>query len=466
MVPCRPRTKRPRARRSFSNQRKWEPSRIDRHSKSNPGDNIGIHLDRYSRLHLVVFDLDGDQAGSGVADLFDHEITPTYRVSTAKGHHLYYTTKQVFKSRTRLLPDLDLKATGIVMAPGSIHPSGFRYSVASDLPVATLPTSVENRLVEMGLLKNPPRSSEIGKSAKRGRQMVLAAEGTMLVDAPKSDNPDAPVPTSNVSSSETFSGNPAAYIGGILRNVHKQYPSVKEGKRMSTLNSSAFAIGRVIHLIDNSESSIEVLREIAFLRSELANTRGESPMETHEIDATITGGITAGRARPRTHTPASSTSTTTDTSTTPTSTDPASSRIGVGEVGDRSHAPHTLHTSHSNVRATATQFPICPHPGPGGESCHTRTCRACGPAGRYLSQIENGRWYVVPYTGNWTTIRTRIRRLGYLGMLLDREDAPCFLTTKPDEGGIRLPDSEAVIGTIIDSVRHISSPRRVRMVGR
>jgi hypothetical protein len=340
-----------------------------------------------------------------------------------------------------------------VMAPGSIHPSGFRYSVASDLPVATLPTSVENRLVEMGLLKTPPRSPyEIEKSAKRGKAMVLAPEGTRLVDP---DSPKSP-PKSNVSSSEPIRSSPGAYISGILMNARAEYPNTKEGVRISTLNIYAYSIGRVIHLVDNPESPIEMLREIAIERSHLADTRGESPMETHEIDATITAGITAGRDRPRPYTP---------TDPTPSVTDPASSLIG--ESGGGGHTSlHTPHTPSSRQRATATHFLICPAPGPEGESCHLRTCRACGPAGRYLHLIENGRWYVVPYTGKWNTIRTRIIRCNYLGLLLLRDDAPCFLTTKPDEGGIRLPDSEAVIEVIIDSVRHIpSATRRVKMVG-
>jgi hypothetical protein len=244
VIPCWPQDKIIRGKGVLPKRRRWEPSRIERHAKSNPADNIGIHLDRrYSRLHLVVFDLDSKQALSGVEDLFDHEITPTYRVSTAKGHHLYYTTKQVYKSRTRLLPDLDLKATGIVMAPGSIHPSGFRYSVASDLPVATLPTSVENHLVEMGLLKTPPRSPyEIEKSAKRGKAMVLAPEGTRLVD------PDSPksLPTSHVLRPETPVTNPGAYIATIISTARIKYPDTKEGTRITQLNSYAYSIGRVI----------------------------------------------------------------------------------------------------------------------------------------------------------------------------------------------------------------------------
>jgi hypothetical protein len=77
---------------------------------------------------------------------------------------------------------------------------------------------------------------------------------------------------------------------------------------------------------------------------------------------------------------------------------------------------------------------------------------------------KRGRWYVVP--GNWNTIRDRIRRSGYLGMLLERHDAPFFLTTKPDEGGKRLPDTAAAIEVVTDAVRHIPPTRRIRMVGR
>jgi hypothetical protein len=36
-------------------------------------------------------------------------------------------------------------------------------------------------------------------------------------------------------------------------------------------------------------------------------------------------------------------------------------------------------------------------------------------------------------------------------MLLERNDAPCFLTTKPDEGGKRLPVTAAVIEVVTDA---------------
>jgi hypothetical protein len=86
----------------------------------------------------VVFDIDGDPGWAGVVDLFDHDIPPTYRVSTEKGLHLYYATRQNYKSRNRLFPDLDVKGSGFVLGAGSIHPSGARY-VANDLEVAHLP---------------------------------------------------------------------------------------------------------------------------------------------------------------------------------------------------------------------------------------------------------------------------------------------------------------------------------------
>jgi hypothetical protein len=141
----------------------------------------------------VVFDIDGDPGWAGVEDLFDHNIPPTYNVSTVKGHHLYYATRHNYKSRNRLFPDLDVKASGCVLGAGSIHPSGARY-VANDLEVTHLPLSVEERLVEMGLRRvGHPERSEIGKSAQRGKAMVLAPEGTRLVDP---DSPKSP-PESN-----------------------------------------------------------------------------------------------------------------------------------------------------------------------------------------------------------------------------------------------------------------------------
>jgi len=65
-------------------------------------------------------------------------IRQTLQVKTARGVHIYITTDQL--AQNAKLPGIDVKAQGgYVLAPPSIHPSGFEYSVCS----GTLPVRIE-----------------------------------------------------------------------------------------------------------------------------------------------------------------------------------------------------------------------------------------------------------------------------------------------------------------------------------
>ena len=53
-------------------------------------------------------------------------LLPTTTVSTARGSHYYFVGKS--KTAANVLPDVEVRGTGSgVLAPGSVHPSGFLY---------------------------------------------------------------------------------------------------------------------------------------------------------------------------------------------------------------------------------------------------------------------------------------------------------------------------------------------------
>lgn len=80
--------------------------------------------------NLVVIDFDQ-------IDVFDfwHKQNPinTYMVKTQRGMHVYLQVKTPPANYHSLL--LDIKASGYVLIPPSVHPSGFIYQVHKDLPI-------------------------------------------------------------------------------------------------------------------------------------------------------------------------------------------------------------------------------------------------------------------------------------------------------------------------------------------
>lgn len=112
-----------------------DPATIEAWFRKWPNSNIGIATGG----GLVVLDLDGHaeiQAFKRIASPHGG-LPPTLVARTARGLHLYLagdwpTTKKV--------DGLLVRGTGgYVVAPGSLHASGIRYSWATNLPLATMP---------------------------------------------------------------------------------------------------------------------------------------------------------------------------------------------------------------------------------------------------------------------------------------------------------------------------------------
>jgi hypothetical protein len=95
---------------------------------------------------LSVLDVDPRHDGDASLDAHEAEHGPLPRTFTVRtgggGWHHYFHTAEPLRS-CQLLPGVELKARGaLVVAPPSLHPSGWRYEVEMDAPVAELPAAL------------------------------------------------------------------------------------------------------------------------------------------------------------------------------------------------------------------------------------------------------------------------------------------------------------------------------------
>lgn len=101
-----------------------------------PHDNVGVVL---LGEHLVV-DVDQPREFAGWLNDENHHLPRTMSVLTGRGRHHYYRLPGVLSGghNTRV-PGADLKVRGLVVAPGSLHPSGVRYRLASPRAMSDAP---------------------------------------------------------------------------------------------------------------------------------------------------------------------------------------------------------------------------------------------------------------------------------------------------------------------------------------
>ncbi len=129
VIPLKPRSKVPAV--------KWEPYQRRLATVDElecwfqcPGFNVGIVTGTVSRIFVV----DADSPAA-LAWTTEHLPPCELRVRTAKGLHLYYpySGDRPIKNKVRVKVggqplELDIRADGgFVVAPGSVHPSGFVY---------------------------------------------------------------------------------------------------------------------------------------------------------------------------------------------------------------------------------------------------------------------------------------------------------------------------------------------------
>lgn len=263
VFPLRPSDKRP-AVRDWENRATTDPARIERCWATGPW-NIGIAT---GPSGLVVVDLDMPKTlplddspvptgADRLAELAaDHGGIPaTFTVTTASGgRHLYFTHPsggpQLRNTTGRLAELIDTRGHGgYVVAAGSVVPKGM-YTVEDDRQVAPLPGWIAERV------------------------------------APTTVPPVAGGPVRVAVGDDRRGAYLAAAIDGEARKVS----TAPEGQRNHTLYTAAIALGQLVAGGELADTDARLV---------LSQAAAEAGLWLGESARTITSGLRAGAARPR-----------------------------------------------------------------------------------------------------------------------------------------------------------------------
>lgn len=181
VFPLRPRAKRP-AIRGWQQRATTDVEQIAEWSAEFPQANVGVALDG---RHVVV-DVDEPTEFGGWLHRQGYQLPDTYRVRTGRGSHHYYSLPaDVGPVATTPVEGGDLKASGLVVAAGSIHPDGGKYRLENDRDPAPAPAwlieqirrpnAATTRATTGAGSKKPPRPSEIDRDSSWARQLRVAS---------------------------------------------------------------------------------------------------------------------------------------------------------------------------------------------------------------------------------------------------------------------------------------------------
>jgi replicative DNA helicase len=229
-----------------------------------PKANVAIATGRTSGLWVL--DLDSSDAWGALEDLLGDAPTPTHRVVTGRGLHLYYLWEEsaALGNRAHILkgrlgpdaPTIDVRGEGgYVLAPPSLHFSGRRY--AEDVA---------------------------------GREVARAGEGLLRL-ARKEQDP-APAPAASLVVRAPLAPTLHPYASAALEGVYQSVSGAREGERNSTLNKEAYALGG---LVANPEAGLSRATAEAELFS-AARAAGLGDLESRK---TIASGLNDGVLKPR-----------------------------------------------------------------------------------------------------------------------------------------------------------------------
>jgi hypothetical protein len=148
-----------------------------------PDANIGIATGKES--NLVVFDVDGPEGEALLVELQRQHglLPPTITVKTHRGRHLWlkYSNVAKIKSVARKKVKLDVRGDGgYVVAPPSIHESGYVYAFASEETFSECPAwlvEYANGNLNTGPFQ-PPTSSSLEIANRNDRPRMLEAATT------------------------------------------------------------------------------------------------------------------------------------------------------------------------------------------------------------------------------------------------------------------------------------------------
>lgn len=262
VFPLRPSTKVPLLK-DWELKASTDVEQVMRWWSTTPHANIGIAC---GPSGLLVVDLDADKKpGStrhGQRSLINlaagRDIPRTFTVASARGgHHLYYRQPDGARfgnTAGRLGELIDTRGHGgYVVAPGSVF-EGSAYRIEREAAVVKLPTWLAEELEQR------PAPTEISKPVQRPFAAPVGERRR------------------------------TAYGTEALRRAAADVELAREGTRNHTLNREAFRLGRLVGggILDHEQAAATLRRA--------ARKAGLPPQET---DKTITSGLTAGIARPR-----------------------------------------------------------------------------------------------------------------------------------------------------------------------
>ena len=216
---------------------------------------VGIILGTISR-GLVVIDLDGEEAITVFRKEFP-ALFGTYTVTSGsrKGAHLYLYTEEIPPTtRTVGQPygNIELRSNGsYVIAPPSMHPSGYRYTVSNDQPI-------------MHVKRLQAVREWIERQIKEKHGGVMP---------PSANKPERII-------------NATQYARVALQDECQKVSGMVNSRNIQ-LNVSAFKLGRLIREQKISRSEVEQALEQA--AAHLAATDG-----LKSVQRTIASGIDAG----------------------------------------------------------------------------------------------------------------------------------------------------------------------------
>ena len=130
IIPLKPKSKEPMG--GFS----WKTYQYDQYTENYPEDcNLGVICGTSSN-NIYVVDLDDFT----LFDDYPADMKDTYIVKTGKGYHIYYSFKETAPPNIKLDDKrgrhIDVKSQGgYVLASGSTHPNGKKYTAINDLPI-------------------------------------------------------------------------------------------------------------------------------------------------------------------------------------------------------------------------------------------------------------------------------------------------------------------------------------------
>lgn len=215
---------------------------------------------------LLVVDSDRQGALEDAAAALGEQHTPTMRVTTAKGHHDYYWAPAGLKLGNSLGTlkghfDGDVRAgNAYVIGPGSVHATGVIYE-----------------------LDNPD-------------QPPVAAPAWLLTALTTKPAP-APAPTGPAAELPLAPERLDAYTRRALNDECDRVARAADGEQNNQLNESAFSIGTLV--------AAGALTDTEARQALLAAARAGGHPDGRAIP-TITSGLTAGMAHPRTPWPPAS----------------------------------------------------------------------------------------------------------------------------------------------------------------